>query len=273
MDRPYFLDEFLESFGFWFRVQDHNPFPKFDSGWTKEFEEDEYDGTLGDPNDSDYRPTWKRSGEWDEDFQELWDFAGNHGIYKGGEWRINPACYEEEWDFDFIDQEYSYSPSTDYLLSKNPEKKFWTLLDRIEGTSEEVFCTLRTKEGGFDHASIPEFREAYNDHCFEVEDSFEVGRGKTYLAYGVKGVKAKVNGTVLVKNGKGYFVGVEQEKTGGEVVSKNAKVLKGEVHHDTLMPIHGRTDFIKVADDVSEIYEIADDIYANHEIRYMQNNS
>ena len=42
MDRPYFLDEYIEEFGFWFEVQDYNPFPKFHSGWTKEFDEDEY---------------------------------------------------------------------------------------------------------------------------------------------------------------------------------------------------------------------------------------
>lgn len=278
MERPYFLDEFIEDFGFWFEVIDHNPFPKPDTGWTKEFEEEEYDGTLGDPWASDYQPTWKREDEWDDEFKSLWQWAGNHRIYEGGEWEIAYDCLEEDWDADYLIHQYTYSPSPSYFFSNKSNTRFWDLLDWIENTNEEVFCRVATLEKTFDSFSIPELRDAIEEECWRINNiisystSLISNRKEEYCAYELKGIPAKRNQTVIIKQGKtAYFVGHKRRIE--DSYTEEAEVLRGEIRDGQVIPERPREEFAVESTSPSRIYDIAEDIFASHEIDYMEANN
>lgn len=269
MDRPLFLDEFVEDFGFWFEVMDYNPFPKPDTGWTKEFEEEEYDGTLGDPRSSDYQPTWKREDEWDDEFKSLWQWAGNHRIYDGGQWEIAYDCLQDDWDADYLIHQYTYSPSSSYFFSNNANTHFWDLIDWIENTNEEVFCNINTPNGRYDRSVIPELREAIEEECWLINNI--ANTNEEYCAYELKGIPAKQNGTVIIRQGNtAFFVGHKRRLDKGTLPSKAAKVLKGEIRDGEVVPEYA--DFMVQSTSPQRIYDIAEDIFASHEMDYMEEN-
>jgi len=93
----YTVPEYFEQFLVCFRVQDYNPFPFPGLGWVKQFEENNLDGHLGDPEASGYHPTWMKD-DWNVQMENIWKFAGDHGFYSGGEWRLDPIMYENMGD-------------------------------------------------------------------------------------------------------------------------------------------------------------------------------
>lgn len=105
----------IDRIHFDFEVVDYNPNPNMDG--TKEVEnvtgthggkEFQFDtATIGDPYAQSYELNLPFEEDWDEHFQRIWKFAGNNGIYRGGEWTIHDDFLREEYEGDCIMQGYS----------------------------------------------------------------------------------------------------------------------------------------------------------------------
>ena len=189
-------EEAIENIHLSFRAQDYNPYPFIGIGWTKEFEEDDLEGTLGDPESSDYRLTWMKD-DWNGAMHRLMKFAmNNHGWSEPGEWRIDPVMYEDmdipekppykfdakemEWDKDYVLHEYSFfPPSVEHWVQNH----FGTFIDLCHDFHEAAndpdletvtfHGLVEADFGGYDERDLNELPNDLRENCLYPSDSFE----------------------------------------------------------------------------------------------------
>jgi hypothetical protein len=275
MKRPYFIDEFVERISFSFQAQDYNPIPNSDG--VEELKEQE--GTKGNPHHLDYEPTWHRENEWDDDFQFLWKWAGNHGIYDGGEWHeIRRAYFREDLDSDFscypyIYHPYSYGVPSDSFFQKNTTGGFFRLIQALEGTSEEVVYRIQTKNGAYGALTLDDLKEEIEEECWQMENQISystspISKAKEdYVAYELKGLPAERNGTAIItQDDNAFFVGHKVPRKKGTLPSEEAKVLRGEIRDDQVIPEHPREEFAVMFTSPERIYDVAEEVSASQEV-------
>lgn len=183
-------EDFVDSIFVSFRVQDYNPFPIPGCNWVKEFEEKDIEGTLGDPTASDYKPTWMKD-DWNGEMHSVWKFAGNHGFYEGGEWRLDPLMYEAfddeiehaEWDKDYVLHEYAFSPHDGGEWVRTHIQTFFDLLNNIwyaqddpNLKSVDFHSYVHTSNGEYWHTDFDQVEEVMWNQCLMPCDSFQFMR-------------------------------------------------------------------------------------------------
>jgi hypothetical protein len=252
MERPYFLDEYATDFNFWFEVYDYN--------------------TDTEPSDTGHEPEWGRKEEWDDDFKTLWKWAGNHGLYNGGKWNIAPDHPDDAWV-----HQYTFRGSD--FHSRHSNTDFWKLVRAIDGTREDVFCSVSGEGGEWDAFTLDGLEEDIEEECWTVNNkiSYHLGlignRKNRYVAYELKGIPAERNGTVIIKEGNtAFFVGHKRRLDKGTLPSEEAKVLMGEIRDGQVIPERPREEFMVQSTSPERIYDIAEDIFASHEMDYMEKN-
>jgi len=157
-------EDFVDSVFVSFRAQDYNPFPIPGCNWVKEFEEDDIDGTLGDPIASGYEPTWMKN-DWNGEMHSVWKFAGNHGFYEGGEWRLDPLMYEAfdddckaDWDEDYVLHEYAFYPHDAGEWVRTNIQSFFDLLKNVWYAQDDPNLKSVDFHASYVHTSVGEYR-------------------------------------------------------------------------------------------------------------------
>jgi len=250
MERPYFLDEVVREIQFKFELLDENKNTK--------------------PTDDGHEPEWKYEDEWDDEFKAIRKWVNNHGSDDLGQWEIAHDHQEDAWV-----HQYTYKDPR--LFTHILPADFSRLSALLQHTSKEVSCRISGKLGEYDRNMLDELKEDIREECWTGKHttSYLIGPEEKihYVAYELEGIPANKNGTVMVgQDNRAFFVGHEQTLDNETLPSEAAKVFRGKMECGKPFPNGSRLTFGAQSLQPSQIYDIAEDIFASHEIGYMEEN-